>query len=102
MATLTALFSLFGFAAILAAVPLVFYQGIASGILIPVAATPTWIAWTSDVLPLSEMTTGLRTILIGGPEGSVPWVQTSALWIGATVMIAAGTTLYAKFAPAHR
>ena len=28
-------------AAILAAVPLVFYQGIASGILIPVAATPT-------------------------------------------------------------
>jgi YhgE/Pip-like protein len=96
MAIITALFALFGFAALLVAVPLVFYQGVASGLMAPVAATPSWLAWINDVLPLPQMATGLRTILIGGPEGSVPWLSTSVTALVAMTLIVAGTAMWSR------
>lgn len=50
----------------------------------------------NNVLPLPEMATGLRTILIGGPEGSVPWVSTSVTAVAAMTLIVAGTVVAAK------
>ena len=44
----------------------------AAGAVAPAAAAPPWVSWINDVLPLTEILTGWRTILIGGPEGSVP------------------------------
>ncbi len=73
--------------------PLVFYQGVASGLMAPVGATPNWLAWINNVLPLPEMATGLRTILIGGPAGSVPWVSTSVTAVAAMTLIVAGTVV---------
>ena len=68
MMTLSAILSVLGFAGILVAVPLVFYQGAVSGNLAPSGAAPDWIAWLGDILPLEQM----AMVLIGGPEGSVP------------------------------
>lgn len=88
---LLALFCWLGWFGIAVAVPLVFYQGMASGLMIPVAAAPDWIAWIGAVLPLEAMSAGLRTLLIGGPDGSIPWAAMLWLWAVAVVAVWAGT-----------
>ena len=100
MMVLSALFSLLGFLAIAVAVPLVFYQSSVSGLLAPAGAAPDWIAWLGDLLPLEQLAVGLRTVLIGGPEGSVPWGVTAAMLAGAAVAIWIGTFGYGQRNPA--
>ena len=100
MMTLSAILSVLGFAGILVAVPLVFYQGAVSGNLAPSGAAPDWIAWLGDILPLEQMAMGVRTLLIGGPEGSVPWGPAALVLAGAVVAIWVGTYGYAMRKPA--
>ena len=100
MMTLSAILSVLGFAGILVAVPLVFYQGAVSGNLAPSGAAPDWIVWLGDILPLEQMAMGVRTLLIGGPEGSVPWGPAALVLAGAVVAIWVGTYGYAMRKPA--
>ena len=100
MMTLSAILSVLGFAGILVAVPLVFYQGAVSGNLAPSGAAPDWIAWLGDILPFEQMAMGVRTLLIGGPEGSVPWGPAALVLAGAVVAIWVGTYGYAMRKPA--
>ena len=39
------------------------------------------------------MAVGSRTILIGGPEGSVPWVGVAVMWAVAALVSGAATLL---------
>ena len=96
MAVVTALFAVLGWFALVVAVPLVFYQGLASGLLVPVAAAPEWVTWINAVLPLPEMAVGSRTLLIGGPEGSVPWVSVAVVWVVAALVSWAATLLLGR------
>ncbi len=96
---IVALLAWFGYSALLVALPIVFYQGAVSGLLAPTASAPTWIAWLDDLLPLSEMAQGVRTILIGGPDGSVPWFSTSVMLIVSLALIWAGTMTWARIRP---
>ena len=59
-----------------------------------------WIAWLGDILPLEQMAMGVRTLLIGGPEGSVPWGPAALVLAGAVVAIWVGTYGYAMRKPA--
>jgi hypothetical protein len=86
MFSLVGLFSFLGLFAAIVGLPLVFYQGLAAGAVAPAAAAPPWVSWINDVLPLTEILTGWRTILIGGPEGSVPVTEI-------VVVLAVGVTL---------
>ncbi|MDA1133119.1 MAG: hypothetical protein O2905_07850, partial [Proteobacteria bacterium] len=86
-----ALFCWLGWFGIAVAVPLVFYQGMATGLMIPVAAAPDWVAWIGAALPLEAMSAGLRTLLIGGPDGSIPWGRMLSVWAVAVVAVWAGT-----------
>ncbi|MSP20563.1 MAG: hypothetical protein EXQ93_03360 [Alphaproteobacteria bacterium] len=95
MTIVTAMFNLFSFAAFLLAVPLVFYQALAGGMLAPPATAPQWVAWLGR-LPVHDATVGLRTLLIGGPEGTVPWVPVSYLLVGAMVMGWIGTLMWSR------
>ena len=94
-----ALFAWFGFFALLLAVPLVFYQGAVSGLLVPARTAPDWIGWLDDLLPLSEMAQGMRTILIGGPEGSVPWLSVALMLVLSLALIWLGTMVWARWRP---
>ena len=78
-AFIIAAFALLGFAGFLVTVPLVFYQGALGGALAPSDAAPAWLSWLNDAVPLPALTTGLRTLLIGGPDGSVPWGAAAVL-----------------------
>ena len=42
------------------------------------------------------MAVGSRTILIGGPEGSVPWVGVAVMWAVAALVSGAATLLPAE------
>ena len=95
MMLITGLFSLFGFLAFAAAIPLVFYQSQVAGLLAPPTAAPEWIAWLGR-LPFHETTQGLRELLIGGPEGSVPWARVGYLLLAALVLTLAGTVIWGR------
>ena len=93
MSVLTALFSWLGFPALLLGVPLVFYQAVVGGALVPPAAAPAWLAWLGSA-PFHEATIGLRTLLIGGPPDTVPWYPLTAYSAGAIVAVWIGVVLW--------
>ena len=100
MLGLAGLFSLLGFLAVIVAVPLVFYQGVAAGATVPAAAAPSWISWINDVLPLADVLRGWRTIMIGGPEGSLPITEIVVVLVVGVVLIWVGTGLHLMLRPA--
>ena len=95
MATITALFSLFGLFAFLVAVPLVFYQSSLAGLLAPPSAAPDWLVWLAHA-PFHETTVALRALLIGGPANAIPWTQLGIVLGGAIVATWAGTLLWSR------
>ncbi len=100
MLGLVGLFSLLGFFAVIVGVPLVFYQGVAAGVTVPAAAAPSWVSWINEVLPLIEVLRGWRTILIGGPEGSLPITETVVVLAVGVVLIWVATGLHIALRPA--
>jgi hypothetical protein len=94
-----ALFSLFGFLGLIAAVPLVFYQAAAAGALAPAAAAPSWFSWLNDVLPLQEILFGLRSLLIGGPVDAIPYGAILFVAVVAAVLVFVGTAFWAWVSP---
>ena len=93
LGTITALFSVFGFPALLLAVPLVFYQSVVGGALAPASAAPEWLSWLAH-LPLADMTRGVRALLIGGPSDAVQWSGIALLLGAAMLMVWIGTVLW--------
>jgi ABC-type multidrug transport system permease subunit len=65
----TGLFSALGFVAILALIPIIFYQPVLSGASFPIAALPAFMKNLTEYMPFSDVVTGLTSILIGGPRG---------------------------------
>ncbi len=101
MLGLVALFSVLSFFAVIVGVPLVFYQGLAAGAMAPAAAAPAWVSWINDVLPLPEILAGWRTVVIGGPEGSLPVGQTVEVLAAGLALIWVATFLHAAMRPAR-
>jgi hypothetical protein len=95
MATMTALFSLFGVLAFFVAVPLVFYQSLLAGLLAPPTAAPEWLAWAAGA-PFHETTVALRSLLIGGPQNVIPWTQLGIVLGVAIVAVWFGTLLWSR------
>ena len=95
MSAVTALFAAFGFWALVAALPVVFYQGLVSGLIAPASAAPGWISWLNAVLPLSESAAGLRAILIGGPA-STPWLALASVLVVAAVVTAGASMAWGR------
>lgn len=91
---LAGLFAVFGFFAILVALPAVFYQGALSGTQIPIGAAPDWLRSIAEALPFSDLGTGYRTLVIGGPDGSVPILLLIVTAVIGIALIWAGTWLY--------
>ena len=100
MLGLVGLFSLLGFVAVIIGLPIVFYQALAAGALAPAAAAPSWVSWINEVLPLPEILTGWRTILIGGPEGSLPVTEVIVVLVVAVALIWVATGIHAAARPA--
>ena len=96
MALFTALFAVLGWFALVVALPLAFYQGLASGIVVPVGAAPEWATWMNNVLPLPEIAVGTRTLLIGGPDGSIPWASVTGTWVVAVLVMWAVTIVVGR------
>ncbi len=82
-------------AAIIVALPLAFYQGTIAGIVAPAAAAPGWLAWVAGILPVDDLMFGMRTILIGGPEGAVPLGTVFVILLAGLVLIWVGTAGHA-------
>ncbi len=90
MLVVVGLFSLLEFPALLIALPVAFYQSAVAGAQAPPEAAMRWIGWLNDVLQLSDLVTSYRTILIGGPQGSLAIgtaliaaaIGLSLIWIG--------------------
>ncbi len=82
-------------AAIIVALPLAFYQGTIAGIIAPAAAAPGWLAWVAGILPVDDLMFGMRTILIGGPEGAVPLGTVFVILLAGLVLIWVGTAGHA-------
>lgn len=84
------LFAVIGFFAVLLVIPAVFYQSALSGTQAPTGALPDWLGSIADAIPFSAIGTGYRTLVIGGPEGSLPYllllgvavVGIALVWIG--------------------
>lgn len=84
------LFALFGFFALLLALPLVFYQAALSGTQAPAGAIPDWLGSIADAIPFSDIGDGFRALVIGGPDGSQPIllllavaaIGAALVWIG--------------------
>ena len=85
------LFALFGFFAILLALPAVFYQSALSGTQIPISAAPGWLQNIAEALPFDQLGTGYRTVIIGGPEGAMPVLLLVAVGLIGLGLIWAGT-----------
>lgn len=92
-ALLLGLVALFTGWALVVIVPLVFYQAALSGAQAPVAAIPDWLRPLGEALPFSVLPAGLRSVLIGGPDGGFVAVGIATLIIG-VVLIFAGTYLW--------
>ena len=92
---LMGLFSVFSFLAIIVALPLAFYQGTIAGIIAPAAAAPGWLAWVAGILPVDDLMFGMRTILIGGPEGAVPLGTVFIILLAGLVLNWVGTAGHA-------
>ena len=75
------------------AVPLVFYQSAVGGALAPTSAAPDWLAWLA-LLPLADMTRGMRALLIGGPSDAVQWTGIAILLSAAILTAWIGTVLW--------
>lgn len=54
-------------------VPLVFYQSVVGGTMMPLAAAPDWLAALGGVAPFEEMGRGFRA-LVFGQGADLPWV----------------------------
>lgn len=89
------LFSVLSFFAIVVALPLAFYQGTIAGVIAPAAAAPGWLAWVADILPLDDLMFGMRAILIGGPEGAVPFGTIVVILVVGLALIWGGTAGHA-------
>ena len=89
------LFSVLSFFAIVVALPLAFYQGTIAGVIAPAAAAPGWLAWVADILPLDDLMFGMRAILIGGPEGAVPFGTIVVILVVGLALIWGGTARHA-------
>lgn len=96
------LFSVLGLAAILIALPVVFYQTAVAGAQAPPAAAPGWIAWLGDVVPAHDVVTGFRAILIGGPDSWLPVGTAFAAAAIGVALIWLGTFLHARLRPTPR
>jgi hypothetical protein len=92
---LMGLFSAFSFLAIIVALPLAFYQGTIAGIIAPAAAAAGWLAWVVGIFPVDDLMFGIRTILIGGPEGAVPLGTVFVVLLAGLVLIWVGTAGHA-------
>lgn len=93
------LFSVLGFLAVPIALPLAFYQAAAAGALAPPSAAPSWFAWINDVLPLNEILSGYRTIVIGGPDGALPLAEIFVMLAVGLALIWVGTAGHAILWP---
>lgn len=91
---LEGLFAIVGFFALLIAIPAVFYQGALSGTQLPTAAAPDWLASIADFLPFSAIGGGYRAIVIGGPDGSQPFLLLFAIAAIGIALIWLGTWLH--------
>jgi len=91
------LFAVLGFFAILVALPAVFYQGALSGTQAPVGAAPEWLRSIGEALPFSDLGTGYRSLVVGGPEGSLPILLLLAVAAIGIALIWTGTWLYHRF-----
>jgi ABC-2 type transport system permease protein len=88
------LFAVLSFFAILVVLPAVFYQSALSGTQIPVEAAPDWLRSIADALPFSELGTGYRALVIGGPDGSMPILLLIVTAVIGVALIWAGTWFY--------
>ena len=92
-------FSVLGFLAVPIVVPVAFYQASAAGALAPPDAAPSWFAWINDVLPLNEILTGYRSIVIGGPDGALPLTELLVMLVVGVALIWVGTAGHAILWP---
>jgi uncharacterized phage infection (PIP) family protein YhgE len=91
---LAGLFALFGIWGIILALPLVFYQSILAGAQLPVAAAPDWLRWLGEAVPFSDLSHAFRSVVIGGPFGTRPWLTFIIAAAVGIVLIAIGTWLH--------
>ena len=88
------LFAVLGFFAIIVALPVVFYQSALSGTQIPVAAAPEWLSGIAENLPFSDLGAGYRSLVIGGPEGTLPLLLLFAVAAIGLALIWIGTWIF--------
>lgn len=88
------LFAVFGFLAILIALPIAFYQSALSGTQAPLGAIPDWLQPIAEALPFADLGAGYRALVIGGPEGSIPIGLMFAVAIAGVALIWLGTWIY--------
>jgi uncharacterized phage infection (PIP) family protein YhgE len=90
MGGLLALVNLWALVAIL---PLVFYQSLLAGAQAPIGALPDWLRWLAEAVPFHSLPQVVRSVLIGGPDGRFWTVAGMAIAIG-VVAIALGTYVW--------
>jgi ABC-2 type transport system permease protein len=88
------LFAVLSFFAILLVLPAVFYQGALSGTQLPIEAAPDWLRNIAEALPFSDLGTGYRSLVIGGPDGSAPIMLLIVTAVIGIALIWTGTWLY--------
>jgi hypothetical protein len=91
--TLAGLVAMFGFWALLALLPLVFYQSVLAGAQAPVAAAPDWLRWVGEAVPFHVLPQSIRAALIGGPDGGF-WSAAPVAALFGVVLVLAGTYLW--------
>ena len=95
-------FNLIGPFALLIVLPLVFYQQLLSGVNSPVDTIPSWISWLDGAVPAPEIVSGIRKILIGGPESDPAW-GFLGLILGVGFVFSLGTFfIWSKWGRAHQ
>ncbi len=88
------LFAVFGFFAIVIALPVAFYQSALSGTQAPLGAIPDWLQPIAEALPFADLGAGYRALVIGGPEGSIPIGLMFAVAVAGIALIWLGTWVY--------